>query len=694
MSADEQELSQGLLQAAWRGDQGKIIDLLPQWKAVLVGRDALPDSFPTDKDGYTPLHCAASGGHEPAVRALLEGGISPDTGDKSGATALHIAMASGAAGVVKALLDHGASMERVTKLGWTPLHSAAYWGQPEAALVLLEAGATLAARNSATSTAYTVAQNSQNSNEATRTLLAEWSARLRAARYQAPCQPPVRACCTNTSDSLRSEALCDMEPQIPLRCPTLAGEHQDECEAPDANLPPHPLTPHSQSAIFSRPGKNKSPSPSRRRQKNVGSPNGTEVLAPPGSTAKRMPRRPASAMASTREEPSEARPAGVYMPTGEGVHSPVRQMPQPRIDYGRGDAIEYLVRDETQLEPAPIGREDPAHNVRTILSRQTADIYYNDEHRRSQRMQEAQQRAADEARRNSVDTTRRQAYTRYGEDLVRTQRRQEEARRWEQYEEDLKRATRLAEHANQRAENEFRVSQIQARGRAAAKKEKAKREAWEEQQHGWEKWRAGHTRAVLESERRRIVDLKGRKMRMEGMTSSFAAIPLGPNTTRKKAFSDSPASGEEPESSGPGLQSISGVPEIDAKLQKVSKEEIHMLCKLFHIDYGRRNERRPSIVRRILSLALPRPTWIDVSDVIAALESVVDSKDGDEDGLGELSIVAQIPMVQMALQMGHEELKLCLQLLGIEYGSSRSSAINHLILACSMLGSQESLIRI
>eukprot|EP00854_Cymbomonas_tetramitiformis_P008468 gene8468-10062_t len=128
------------------------------------------------QDGYTPLHCAASGGHEPAVRALLEGGISPDTGDKSGATALHIAMASGAAGVVKALLDHGASMERVTKLGWTPLHSAAYWGQPEAALVLLEAGATLAARNSATSTAYTVAQNSQNSNEATRTLLAEWSA--------------------------------------------------------------------------------------------------------------------------------------------------------------------------------------------------------------------------------------------------------------------------------------------------------------------------------------------------------------------------------------------------------------------------------------------------------------------------------------------------------------------------------------
>jgi ankyrin repeat protein len=97
-----------ILKAAKSGDAATITALLKKDKALLNARD---------KDGSTPLHCAAWKGH---------------------------------VAVVEVLLDAGANINDVntnTHWGTTPLHAAAHGNQKDVAAVLIARGANLRAKN-------------------------------------------------------------------------------------------------------------------------------------------------------------------------------------------------------------------------------------------------------------------------------------------------------------------------------------------------------------------------------------------------------------------------------------------------------------------------------------------------------------------------------------------------------------------
>ncbi|CAG7825022.1 unnamed protein product, partial [Allacma fusca] len=58
----------------------------------------------TDSQGATPLHLAASRGHQNALLLLLHAGASLEPLDKMGRTPLHLAAQNGHEGCVKALV--------------------------------------------------------------------------------------------------------------------------------------------------------------------------------------------------------------------------------------------------------------------------------------------------------------------------------------------------------------------------------------------------------------------------------------------------------------------------------------------------------------------------------------------------------------------------------------------------------------
>lgn len=151
-----------------------------------------------DYDGWTPLHCAAAGGHTDVVEFLLEHclyskdainndgktpfSVAVDNGhedchllnmlhlndalhraarlddvntiksciaqggevngkDQNGWTPLHRAAFKGRLESVKALLSHGAQVDLVDNLGYTPLHCAIEAGQTQVAVQLIAHGA-------------------------------------------------------------------------------------------------------------------------------------------------------------------------------------------------------------------------------------------------------------------------------------------------------------------------------------------------------------------------------------------------------------------------------------------------------------------------------------------------------------------------------------------------------------------------
>ncbi|KAK3241834.1 hypothetical protein CYMTET_48432 [Cymbomonas tetramitiformis] len=157
---NQEDLVQALFQAAWRGDAGALRSLLPQLK----DRQA----HPADKDGYTLVHCAASGGHADAAEFLLRSGLSPDVQDKFGNTPAHVAATKGTLEVLEVLAKHGASVNtNSSKFGWTPLHSAAFWGKADVVSVLLRLGADSRIKSGAGQTPWAVSQTSAQSNEET-----------------------------------------------------------------------------------------------------------------------------------------------------------------------------------------------------------------------------------------------------------------------------------------------------------------------------------------------------------------------------------------------------------------------------------------------------------------------------------------------------------------------------------------------
>lgn len=95
----------------------------------------------------TPIHVAASCGHEEIVRYLCERGAILESRDRAGYTPLHSAAFDGRRVVIEELLRHGANIEALDTFNKTPLHVAVYKDNVLAAQMLIEHGANLEAKD-------------------------------------------------------------------------------------------------------------------------------------------------------------------------------------------------------------------------------------------------------------------------------------------------------------------------------------------------------------------------------------------------------------------------------------------------------------------------------------------------------------------------------------------------------------------
>jgi ankyrin repeat protein len=104
-----------ILKAAKAGDAAAVKALLKKDKSLLSARD---------KDGSTPLHCAAWKGQVTVVEALLDGGANineHNTNSHWGTTPLHAAAHGNQKGVAALLIARGADLRAKNLNGRTPL---------------------------------------------------------------------------------------------------------------------------------------------------------------------------------------------------------------------------------------------------------------------------------------------------------------------------------------------------------------------------------------------------------------------------------------------------------------------------------------------------------------------------------------------------------------------------------------------
>lgn len=135
MQADVPAITDELCAAAAAGD-------LRRLQAALMRLPAGLSLDTLNRRRLAPLHCAADGGSEECVRALVGAGADIDAreGDE-GKAALHLASQAGDLGCVTALLELGARVDVRDNDGWTSLMSAAYYGEDQILGALLAGGA-------------------------------------------------------------------------------------------------------------------------------------------------------------------------------------------------------------------------------------------------------------------------------------------------------------------------------------------------------------------------------------------------------------------------------------------------------------------------------------------------------------------------------------------------------------------------
>lgn len=85
---------------------------------------------PRDKNGSTPLHAAAVGGHTHLINLLIsyKADVNATRECSNQFTALHFAAQAGQHQAVELLAAHGTNLEAKDDQGWTALQVAAYFG--------------------------------------------------------------------------------------------------------------------------------------------------------------------------------------------------------------------------------------------------------------------------------------------------------------------------------------------------------------------------------------------------------------------------------------------------------------------------------------------------------------------------------------------------------------------------------------
>lgn len=116
----------------------EVLSVLLDWAKSQVPEIAVRMVEHVDSEGWTALRSAAWGGHNEAVRLLLDAGADVDGCDGEGRTALRAAAWGGHEEVLLTLLDHGAQVDKADCEGRTPLIAAAYMGHREAVEILLD----------------------------------------------------------------------------------------------------------------------------------------------------------------------------------------------------------------------------------------------------------------------------------------------------------------------------------------------------------------------------------------------------------------------------------------------------------------------------------------------------------------------------------------------------------------------------
>ena len=95
------------------------------------------------------------------IRALLAAGADANA-DDGYSTALHLAVEQNAPDIVQLLIESGARLNPLNEHGWTPLRCAADESRVECVRLLLEAGADPRQATTDGDTAYTFAEDSDN----------------------------------------------------------------------------------------------------------------------------------------------------------------------------------------------------------------------------------------------------------------------------------------------------------------------------------------------------------------------------------------------------------------------------------------------------------------------------------------------------------------------------------------------------